>query len=161
MTATAIEAGVPLGPGSLHIGLTGTLLDISCNINNATVAANKNQDDSVTKLCGTVVPGAVSYDYTLSGNVDTDIAESTGFFALTQAQAGKLLDFEFIPNTDAGTSAAGTLIVDPLDFGGDETTQTMASDFEFAIIGVPTYTYGGAAGTQSAAAEPEPESVPA
>lgn len=142
MTATAIEPGVALGPGTLHIGQTGTLLDISCNVNNAVIAAAKNQDDSTTKLCGTVVPGAVSYDYTLGGNVDTDIGAATGFFALTQDQAGQQVDFEFVPNTDAVTKAVGKCILDPLDFGGDETTQTMASDFEFAIVGKPTYTYG-------------------
>src|SRR5262245_36188468 len=156
MTVPAIEPGVPLGPGELKIGQTGTLLDVSCNVNNAVIAASKNQDDSVTKLCGTVVPGAVTYDYTLGGNIDTDIGESTGFFALTQAQAGKQVDFEFTPNSDVGTKATGKVILDPLDFGGDETTQTMASDFEFAIVGVPTYTYGGAAAlsTQSSASEP-------
>lgn len=156
MTATPVEAGVPLGPGSLHIGQTGTLLDISCNVNNAVIAANKSQDDSVTKLCGTVVPGAVSYDFTLGGNVDTDIGESTGFFAMSQNMAGQQVDFEFTPNTDTGTKAVGRCVIDPLDFGGTDTTQTMASDFEFAIVGVPTYTYGGAAAMES-----EPESVPA
>lgn len=145
MTATAVEAGYPLGPGTLHIGLTGTLLDVSCNINNAVISASKSQDDSVTKLCGTVVPGAVTYDYTLGGNIDTDIGEDTGFFALTQTHAGQQLAYEFTPNNDAGTKAAGTLIVDPLDFGGDETEKTMAADFEFALVGQPTYTYGGAA----------------
>src|SRR5262245_21153971 len=157
MTATAIEPGVPLGPGTLHIGQTGTLLDVSCNINNAVISASKSQDDSTTKLCGTVVPGAVSYDYTLGGNIDTDIGTSTGFFALSQTAAGQQVDFEFTPNTDTGTKATGKVILDPLDFGGDETTQTMASDFEFAIVGVPTYTYGGAAvqsSSSSSASEP-------
>jgi len=141
MTATAIEPGVALGPGTLHIGQTGTMLDVSCNINNCVIAANKNQDDSTTKLCGTVVPGAVTYDFTLGGNVDTDIGSASGFFALSQDAAGQQVDFVFTPNTDAGTQAAGKCVIDPLDFGGDETTQTMASDFEFAIVGAPTYTY--------------------
>ena len=145
MTATPVSEGFPLGPGTLHIGVTGTLLDVSCNINNAVIHADKNQGDSTTKLCGTVKPGAVSYDYSLAGNIDTDIAESTGFFALSQTQAGKQLDYTFEPNTDAGTSASGKLIVDPLDFGGDTTGETMTSDFEFALAGAPTYTYGGAA----------------
>lgn len=158
MTATAIEKGWPLGPGTLHVGATGTQLDVSCNVNNCTIAASKNQGDNVTKLCGTVVPGAVTYDYTIGGNIDTDIAESTGFFALSQSAPGSQQPFTFTPNTDAGTSAAGTLILDPLDFGGDTTTETMTSDFEFALVGQPTYTYGGAT-TQSA--EAEPETVPA
>ena len=132
----------PLGPGTLTIGETGTPIDISCLINNAVIAASKNQGDSTTKLCGTVKPGAVTYDYTLGGNIDTDVAESTGFFALTQSMAGQELSYSFTPNTEAGTSAAGVLIVDPLDFGGDTSGETMVSDFEFSLVGVPAYTYG-------------------
>jgi hypothetical protein len=143
MTVTPPEPDTwPLGPGTLSIGATGTPIDVSCLVNNAVVAAAKNQGDSTTKLCGTVKPGAVTYDYTLGGNIDTDVAESTGFFALTQAQAGQELDYSFTPNSEAGTEAAGTLIIDPLDFGGDTSGETMTSDFEFALVGQPTYTYG-------------------
>lgn len=135
--------GWPLGPGVLKVGATGAEIDISCLVNNATISANKTQDDSTTKLCGTVVPGATTYDYVIGGNVDLDIAEATGFFALSQDEAGSQQAFTYTPNNDAGTTAAGTLIIDPLDFGGDETTQTMAADFEFALVGQPVYTYGG------------------
>jgi len=147
MTTTTAEPGVPLGPGTLKFGATATAIDVSCNVNNAVISAEKDEGDSVTKLCGTVVPGAISFTYTLSGNIDTDIGSSTGFFAMTQAQAGAQIPFDFEPNTDTGTSAAGTCVLVPLDFGGDETTATMASDFEFTIVGAPTYTYGGTAAT--------------
>jgi hypothetical protein len=140
MTVTEPET-FPLGPGTLNIGLTGTEIDVSCLVNNAVIAADKNQGDSTTKLCGTVKPGAVTYEYTLSGNMDTDVADAAGFFALSQAQAGQELAYSFTPNTDAGTEATGTLIVDPLDFGGDTTGETMVSDFEFSLAGPPTYTF--------------------
>jgi hypothetical protein len=99
----------PLGPGTLKIGETGTQIDVSCQVNNAVIAASKDQGDSVTKLCGTVKPGAVTYEYTLSGNMDTDIADAAGFFALSQANPGDQYSYEFVPNTDAGTTATGTL----------------------------------------------------
>jgi len=35
------------------------------------------------------------------------------------------------------------LIIDPLDFGGDTTGETMTSDFAFTIVGAPVYTFGG------------------
>lgn len=143
--STMAGEGVPLGPGTLKIGATGTEIDVSCLVNNAVIAAEKEQGDSVTKLCGTVVPGATTYSYVLSGNMDTDIAEATGFFALSVNNPGSQQGFEYVPNTEAGTTASGTLILDPLDFGGDETTQTMTSDFEFTIVGEPAYTFGGAA----------------
>ena len=142
MTVTEPET-FPLGPGTLEIGATGTEIDISCLVNNAVIGADKSQGDTTTKLCGTVKPGAVTYEYTLAGNMDTDVGESAGFFALSQAQAGQELAYTFTPNTEAGTVASGTLIVDPLDFGGDTSGETMTSDFEFSLVGPPVYAYGG------------------
>ena len=68
--------------------------------------------------------------------------------------------FTFTPNTEAGTVAAGTLVIDPLDFGSDESGSTMTSDFEFAIVGKPVFTYAGVAamGTEQTR---EPELEPA
>ena len=137
----------PLGPGELTIGATATPIDISCLVNNAVIAAEKDQGDDQTKLCGTVKAGAVKYTYTLSGNLDTDVDDPAGFFALSQTAPGTELDYTFTPNTAAGTAAAGKLIVDPLDFGGDTTGETMTSDFEFSLVGKPTYTYGAGAAT--------------
>jgi hypothetical protein len=130
-----------LGPGELQIGATGTEIDVSCLVNNAKIAASKTEGDSTTKLCGTVKPGSVTYVYALSGNVDTDVADNAGFFALTQSAPGTQQDFTFTPSTEAGTSAAGTCTIDPLDFGGDTMGDPMVSDFEFTIVGQPTYTY--------------------
>lgn len=133
-----------LGPGVLTIGETGTPLDVSCLVNNAVISSDKDQGDSTTKLCGTVVPGAVSYTFTLSGNFDVDVELDDGLFALSQTEPGSQQPFVFTPNTEVGTTATGTLIIDPLDFGGDTMGDPMTSDFEFAILGQPTYTYGTA-----------------
>lgn len=132
-----------LGPGTLKIGATGTEIDVSCLVNNAVIAADKDQGDDTTKLCGTVRPGSVKYTYTLSGNVDTDVTDDAGFFALSQAEPGSEQGYEFVPNTEAGTMAKGTLIIDPLDFGNDTMGETMKSDFEFALVGAPAYTFPG------------------
>jgi hypothetical protein len=133
----------PLGAGELTIGATASPIDVSCLVNNAVIAASKDQGDSETKLCGTVKVPKPTYEYELSGNMDTDIGDPSGFFALSQANPGEEYDFSFTPNTDAGTAATGTLIVDPLDFGGDTNGETMKSDFAFTVIGTPVYTYGG------------------
>jgi len=133
-----------LGPGSLKIGATGTEIDVSCLVNNAVLAADKDEGDSTTKLCGITRPGAVSYTYSLAGNVDTDIADDAGLFALSQSAKGTQQSFTFTPNTDAGTVATGVLVIDPLDFGGDESGQPMTSDFEFSLVGDPQFTYAPA-----------------
>jgi hypothetical protein len=132
-----------LGPGTLKIGATAGMIDVSCLVNNAVISAEKTQGDATTKLCGTVRPGAVTYDYTLGGNVDTDIADEAGLFALSQTAPGTEQDYEYVPSTEAGTKAVGKLIIDPLDFGGDTTGEDMTSDFEFSLVGAPVYTYTG------------------
>lgn len=139
----------PLGPGTLEIGATGTEIDVSCLVNNAVISTEKDEGDSTTKLCGTVKPGAVTYTYTLSGNTDTDVNDPAGLFALSQASPGSEQSFVFTPNTEAGTTATGTLVIDPLDFGGDTTGETMTSDFEFTIVGQPTYNYGAPAAAET------------
>jgi len=139
-----------LGPGLLTIGATGAEIDVSCLVNNASISSEKDEADSTTKLCGDVRAGGVTYSFTLSGNMDTDVADDAGLFALSQSAAGSEQDFVFTPSTDAVTSAAGKLILDPLDFGADEMGADLTSDFEFRIIGKPTYTFGiGAAADES------------
>jgi hypothetical protein len=131
-----------LGPGLLTIGATGAEIDVSCLVNNAMISADKDESDATTKLCGDTRPGTVTYTYALGGNMDTDVGDAAGFFALSQSAPGSVQAFVFTPNTATGTSAAGELVIDPLDFGADESGADLTSDFEFTIVGKPTYTYG-------------------
>lgn len=143
-----------LGPGTLTIGETGTSIDASCLVNNAKITSEKDADDSKTMLCGTVKAGKVSYTFTLEGNIDVDTdAGAAGLFALSQTAKGTEVPFTFVPNTEDGTEAAGTLIIDPLDFGADEYGDYLNSDISWELVGEPTYTYGGVV---AAEAEPEP-----
>jgi hypothetical protein len=129
------------GPGTLTIGAVGSEIDCACLINGFRIAATKDQADGTTKLCGKTRPGAVSYTYEATGNVDTDVADEAGLFALSQSAAGTEQPFTFTPNTEAATSATGVLIIDPLDFGADAYGDDLTSDFTFALVGQPTYTY--------------------
>lgn len=140
-----------LGPGTLKIGAIGSEIDISCNVNGARVTADKTEGDSTTKLCGSKVPGSVTYDAKLTGNIDIDSADgAASFFALTWVEPGTEQPFTFTPNTEEGTSAAGTLVIDPLDFGADKYGDTLTADFEFSVTGTVTYTFtaGGATMTR-------------
>lgn len=129
------------GPGTLQIGETGTEIDVSCLVNSMRITMSKDEGDSTTKLCGTVKPGKLTYTYSLSGNIDVDSDDPNGLFALSQEVPGTEIPFVFTPNTGAITSAAGVLIIDPLDFGGDEYGDDMTSDLEFSLVGIPEYTY--------------------
>jgi len=134
------------GPGELSIGVTGTEIDASCLVNSLTITHNTDKQDDTTKLCGTVVPGAVTFTYTLEGNLDIDPdAGAAGLFALSQDAAGSVQPFTYIPNTADGTTASGELMIEPLDFGADEYGATLASDLAWGVIGKPTYVYGALA----------------
>lgn len=132
---------VALGPGTLVFGPTGTEIDASCLINNARIEIDKEQDDTRYKLCGTATPGKITYTYKLTGNLDTDVEDADGLFAFSQANAGTQIEFEFVPNTATGTSATGTLVMDPLEFGADDYGDPLDSDFELTIIGKPVFTF--------------------
>lgn len=129
------------GPGTLQFGETGTEIDVSCQVNSATIEPSKDKADDKTMLCGTVKAGAVTYTYVLTGNLDIDSETADGFFAFCDANAGAEVPFTYTPNTAAETTATGTVVIDPLAFGGEEYGEDMASDFEFDLVGKPTYTY--------------------
>lgn len=129
------------GPGTLKIGATGSEIDVSCNVNSMRIAATKEEGDSTTKLCGNVKPGKITYTYALTGNLDIDSTDPEGLFALSQLAPGTQQPFEFTPNTADTTSASGTLVIDPLDFGADEFGDDMTSDIEFSLVGPPVYTF--------------------
>jgi hypothetical protein len=135
-----------LGPGTLEIGVTGTEIDVSCLVNGCRVSPTKNEGDATQKLCGTKVPGAITYTAKLAGNIDIDSdAGAAGLFALSWSAPGTQQAFNFVPNTVEGTAAAGTLVLDPLDFGADKYGDLLTSDFEFTIVGDVTFTYAGGA----------------
>lgn len=135
-----VDTGI-LGPGTLKIGQTATLIDVSCYLNNAAIEGTTDVGDSTTKLCGAVRKGKVDTTFQLTGNVDVDAGNDAGLFALSWNSAGTEQDFEFTPSTELGTKAAGKLVITPLRFGADEYGADLTSDFTFDIVGKPTLTF--------------------
>lgn len=137
---------VKLGPGTLKIGATGTEIDVSCQLNGGRITTNVDTGDSITTLCGTTEPGAMTFDFEFSGNINVDIgAGAASLFALSWSAKGTEQSFIFTPNTADGTSATGKLIITPLDLGADAFGDPLASDFTWPLVGEPTFTYGGVA----------------
>lgn len=130
-----------LGPGVLKIGATGSEIDVSCYVNGAKIAPSKDTGDATTKLCGTIRPGAISYTYQLTGNIDVDAGNDSGLFALSYSAAGTPLAFTFTPSTLMGTTATGTLVLDPLTFGADKFGDDLTSDIALDLVGAPEFTY--------------------
>lgn len=150
------------GPGTLKIGATGSEIDASCAVNSLKITASPDRGDSKTMLCGTVKAGNTRYDYTMDGTLDLDLESGAdSLFALSQDNPGTEQAFVFTPNTGGITSAAGTLILDPMDFGGDEYGAVMQSDVSWVLVGAPAYTYGTGALTLTGVTAGSPGTFPA
>lgn len=128
---------VKLGPGTMKIGAIGTETDMSCLLQNATIAWSVDAEDDTNVLCGDTVPGARTYSATISGNALQDLTEKEGLVAFTWAHKGEAVPLTFTPNDEAGATVTGTVVIDPLDVGGDTYGSVMNSDFEYAFVGEP------------------------
>jgi len=134
---------VRLGPGTFTFGETATPIDASCQLSSAVLSWEKDADDDIRTLCGDTVAGAVTYAASLSGTLLQDIANEAGIVFYTWQNKGKAVPFEFVPNTEAGATVTGTIVIDPLDVGSDdEYGSVMESDFEWACVGEPVLTAG-------------------
>jgi hypothetical protein len=143
MTAPAPFTAVKLGPGTLTIGPAGTPIDASCQLLNARITMSKNAGTPKRYLCGSQSAGNITYDYTFTGQMDTDVARGAlGLFDYSQVHAGESVEYSYTPNDENGTTASGTLVIDPLDFGADEYGAELDSPFTWSLNGAPTYTYG-------------------
>jgi hypothetical protein len=132
--------------GSLTLGTVP--LDVSCQVTSVSVNPTENVDteDALHVLCGDVLPASdtVSYAYTLSGTLLQDLSTG-GVVDYTWDNAGVEVPFEFTPDDTGADTVAGVCRLIPLTIGG-EVTARPTSDFEWAIIGTPTFTPSVAAG---------------
>jgi hypothetical protein len=101
-----------LGPGTLTLTPpAGTAVDYSCQVEGLTVTWSKSKDDDMTDPASLVV--------------------------FTWDNHGLVCGFEFTPNTEAGVTVTGDVVVDPLDVGGDTGGDDMTSDFTWDCVGEP------------------------
>lgn len=124
-----------LGPGELTIGDVGSAQNISCQLTKCSIKWDKDAGDSVVVLCGDTVPGDTTYTAKLSGTMYQDIGAS-GYLAYSWTNKGATMPFTFIPSTAQARKVTGSVVIDPLDLGGDVATKP-TSDFELDIVGDP------------------------
>lgn len=127
-----------LGPGSLVFGVTGTELDMSCQVAECAIEFDKDTEDSETMLCGDVIAGERTYSAVLRLVVKQDY-ETGGVIDWTWQHAGEQVPFEFIPRLSSVATATGQVIVDPLNLGGTVKSRN-SSEAEWDIVGMPAFT---------------------
>lgn len=126
-----------VGPGTLTVGEIGSEVDFSCQVTSCTLTADKDQEDNINTLCGDVVPGDITYTWSLTGELVQDLSED-GVNKFTFENAGEQFPFTFEPNSASGPTLSGFLILDPLDIGGEANTKGTA-EFEFSVVGKPVW----------------------
>jgi hypothetical protein len=126
-----------LGPGKLTVGTTPN--DFSCQVTAARVEWEVDEGDDVVVLCGDTVPGARTYSAHLTATILSDLAKTPGPGIVEHSWTAKGTQetFVFVPSTAAAKQVTGSVILDPISVGGDESGQNMTSDFDWAIVGVP------------------------
>lgn len=130
---------VRFGPGTLKLG-TAPGTDFSCQVQSLGIDVEKDSGDSITVLCGDMVPGSIAYTYALTGTVLQDLI-TAGLSEYSWTNAGKTVAFEFVPQTGATTfKATGSIIMDPISIGASdgEYGDVMTSDVEWSCTAKPT-----------------------
>jgi len=125
-----------LGPGSLTIGDGAGAQSIEAQLANARIEWSENvtQDDDLNLLDGGQLLGdsAATYRSTLAGKLVQDL-DLSGFLFWTWAEKGNEHPFVFVPNDVAAVQVTGTLVVAPVNLGGDVKTRP-TSDFVFRCV---------------------------
>lgn len=126
-----------LGPGTLVFGSVGTQLDMSCQLTEIKFSAEGDSEDPENVLCGDVIAGSRSYNWTVSGSVFQDI-EADGVIDYTWKHAGTEVPFKFVPDATETVAVTGRVTIDPIEFGGTVKTKNK-SEFEWSVVGSPVF----------------------
>jgi hypothetical protein len=137
-----------LGPGTLILGSVGTQLDMSCQLTEIAVQAEGDSEDPENTLCGDQIAGARTYAWTLTGSAFQDVV-ADGLTDFTWKHAGVEMPFKFVPDSTGTAAVTGRVTVDPLMLGGT-VKQKNKAEFEWGIVGTPTFDPVGSKATAKA-----------
>lgn len=123
--------------GTLTIGAVGSAVDYAAQVRSATVKWSKNSEDSLPTLSGEELSGGTTYTATLDATLIQDLTED-GLVEWTWTHKGDEVPFTYVPSAATGRAISGTVVVDPIDVGGDVKAKAPTSDISWACVGEPT-----------------------
>lgn len=124
-----------LGPGQLTVGSPGSPVDFSGRCTKVSVSWKVDTTDDVEVLSGDTMAGDRTYTATLEATVYQDDLTAGGLVDYSWQQKGTEVPFSFTPY-EGGRSVTGSLVVDPLDIGGDVGKKN-TSDLKWMCVGEP------------------------
>jgi len=123
-----------LGPGVLTVGSAGSPVDFSNRCKAARVTWGVDTSDDTPMLDGSTSAGDRTYTATLEATLEQDDLYPGGIIDYSWAHKGTEQPATFTPY--GGRSITGTVVVDPLDVGGDVGSKN-TSDLKWAFVGEP------------------------
>lgn len=137
MTTPPPPAVRKLGPGVLTVGETGAILDFSARATQAAVRWSVNTEDDTLTLAGSSEPGVRTYAAVLEATVYQDDLTAAGLIAYSWNNKGKRMPALFTPYNEGLHEISGTVVVDPIDVGG-EVGKKNTADLKWSFVGTPT-----------------------
>ena len=129
-----------VGPGTLTFGASP--LDFSCQVASAALVPDNAEDDVTPTLCDPKPVAPVTTTWTLEGTVIQDFEDPDGFQKYCFDNGNATVPFEYVPNTDVGTTFTGEVLIVPIQIGGEVAEQSTV-DFAFQVKDDPIWGASG------------------
>lgn len=125
-----------MGPGTLTID--GTEYSAQVKACRVAFSTNTTTTEETPVLSGEKIEGSASSSSTaaLTATLVQDI-DAAGMVEWSWSNSGQEVPVTFVPNTAKGRKVTGTVVVAPIDLGGDVEDDRPASDISWAFVGMP------------------------
>lgn len=133
----AVES-IEIGAGLLTIGATSALTDFSEQCVSAKIIPNVTKGERRRVLSGGVTPGSRTEEHKLQVKLLNDFGVANSKTEWLWENRGKEMPFVFVPNSAKTRKVTGTLVVEPIDIGGD-VGEKPENQVEFDILGAPNF----------------------
>lgn len=127
-----------IGPGTLTLGVTGTLTTLTEQCTKARLIPSVSQSDPIPVLSGASAPGKRAESWSLEIELLQDW-KTAGTSKWLFDHRGEKHAFSYTPNTVGATKASGEVIVEAIEFGGDAGSPAKGT-VTLALTGAPTIT---------------------
>lgn len=132
------EEVMKLGPGLLTLGATGTKAEFGGMTTEVKLSPEYSSDDPEPVLSGDEIDGEDKETWTLKFSKFQDYSERSLDLWLYQ-NAGKVLDFTFVPSKEGKLQAKGRVKIRAAEIGG-EIKKKNKNELELPVIGRPDLT---------------------
>lgn len=127
-----------VGPGLLTIGSAAALTNFSSQMRSARIVPSVSVGDPIDVLSGETVPGDRTETFALVVSIQSDFGHNDSRVEWLWKERGKTHPFAYIPNNALGRRITGSIIVEPIEIGGDVKSKP-AHEVTMQLVGAPVF----------------------